>query len=116
MQLTGNLSRDYSNTAQAQSIEITQGGLTFQDSMNANSSATLGANAGENLFLGTDGIIEPQSRRRVDWFYSLSASYYYMINEHLKISLNYVYYRSYSTLAYAEFPRQQINLTLTSHW
>ena len=115
-QLTASLSRDYSNTAQAQNIEVTQAGLTYQDSINANSSGTLGANFGENRFLGEEGIIEPADKRRVDWFYSLSASYYYMINEHLKISLNYIYYRSYSTLAYAEFPRQQINLTLSSHW
>ena len=115
-QLTASLSRDYSNTAQAQNIEVTEAGLTYQDSINANSSGTLGANFGENRFLGVEGIIEPLGRRRVDWFYSLSASYYYMINEHLKFSLNYTYYRSYSTLAYAEFPRQQINLTLSSHW
>jgi hypothetical protein len=115
-QLTASLSRDYSNTAQAQNIEVTQAGLTYQDSINAKSSGSLGANFGENRFLGVEGIIEPLGRRRVDWFYSLSASYYYMINEHLKISLNYIYYRSYSTLAYAEFPRQQINLTLASHW
>lgn len=39
-----------------------------------------------------------------------------MLSEHLKINFNYIYYRSYSTLAYAEFPRQQINVTLSSHW
>jgi hypothetical protein len=116
VQLTGSLSRDYSNTAQAQNIEVSQAGLTFQDAVNASSNVTLGADIGENRFLGDAGIIEPLGQRRVDWFYSLSASYYYMISEHLKISLNYIYYRSYSTLAYAEFPRQQINLTLSSHW
>lgn len=116
LQLTGNLSRDFSTTAQAESIQVTSAGLTFQDSIAANKSATLGANFGENRFLGLDGIIEPQGIRRVDWFYSLSASYYYMLSEHLKINFNYIYYRSYSTLAYAEFPRQQINVTLSSHW
>jgi hypothetical protein len=115
MTLTGTVSRDYSTTATAQSIEDTNGALTFQDSLTAKASFTLIGSIGENRFLGDEGLL-PDEERRVDDFYALSAQYYYTLNQHLKVSVTYSYYRSYSTLAYAEFPRHQVFLSLTSHW
>jgi hypothetical protein len=116
MTLTANLSRDYSTTATAQSIESTSAGLVFQDSLTAKASTSLSGTVGENRYLGEEGLLEPSGERRVDDFYDLDAAYYYTFNQHLKISVNYGYYRSYSTLAYAEFPREQLDLTLSSHW
>jgi hypothetical protein len=116
MTLTANLSRDYSTDALAQSIEGTSAGLTFQDSLTAKASTTLSAGVGENKFIGNEGILESSGVRRVDTFFDLGAAYFYTISQHLKISISYSYYRSYSTLAYAEFPRDQTDLTLTSHW
>lgn len=115
MTLTAMLSRDYSTTATAQSIDDTTASLTFQDSLTAKASFTLIGSIGENRFLGEEGIL-PDGARRVDDFYALSAQYYYTLNQHLKFSLTYSYYRSYSTLAYAEFPRHQVFLSLISHW
>jgi len=109
------LSRDYSTTATAQSIDDTTASLTFQDSLTAKASFTLIGSIGENRFLGDEGLL-PDGERRVDDFYALSAQYYYTLNQHLKFSLTYSYYRSYSTLAYAEFPRHQVFLSLISHW
>jgi hypothetical protein len=116
MSLTANLSRDYSTTAEAQSIESTSAGLTFQDSFTAKASTTLSSAVGENKFLGNEGILEPSGKRRVDTFVDLSAAYFYTVNQHLKLSLSYSYYRSYSTLVFAEFPREQLDMTLSSHW
>jgi hypothetical protein len=115
MTLTAMLSRDYSTTATAQSIDDTTASLTFQDSLTAKASFTLIGSIGENRFLGHEGLL-PDGERRVDDFYALSAQYYYTLNQHLKFSLTYSYYRSYSTLAYAEFPRHQVFLSLISHW
>jgi hypothetical protein len=116
MNLTGNVSRDYSTTATAQSIESTSAGLTFQDSLTAKASTTLSAIVGENKFLGVEGLLEADGDRRVDTYVDFSAAYFYTVNQHLKVSISYSYYQSYSTLAYAEFPRHQIDLTLSSHW
>ena|ERR1700679_2300090 len=116
MTLTANLSRDFSTTAAAQSIETTNAGLIFQDSFTARASTTLMAGLGQNKFLGAEGILEPDGKRRVDDFIDLSAAYFYTVNQHLKLSVNYTYYRSWSTLAYAEFPRHQITMGLASHW
>jgi hypothetical protein len=116
MTLTANLSRDYSTTATAQSIESTSAGLIFQDSFTAKASTSLSGSVGENRFLGAEGLVVPGGESRVDTFWDLNAAYFYTVNQHIKLSLSYSYYRSYSTLAYAEFPREQTNMTLSSHW
>jgi hypothetical protein len=52
----------------------------------------------------------------VDTYFDLGAAYFYTVNQHLKASISYTYYRSYSTLAYADFPRDQLDFSLSSHW
>ncbi len=116
MTLTATLSRDFATTATALSIETTSAGLTFQDSFTAKASATLSALVGDTKFLGSQGILEPSGERRVDSFLSLNVAYFYTIDQHLKASLSYGYYLSHSTLAYADFPRSQLDMTLSSHW
>lgn len=116
MTLTANLSRDFSTTAEALSVEATSAGLTFQDSFTSKSSATLVGTVGENEFLGSSGLTAPDGGRRTDQFASLSAEYFYTLNQHLKLSISYTYYRNWSTVAYADFPRSQVDLTLASHW
>jgi hypothetical protein len=116
MTLSGTLSRDFSTTSTAQSIENTSAGLTFQDSFTANASATLGANVGQNKFLGVEGDVAPDNGRRVDSYLSFNAGYFYTLNQHLKLSVNYTYYRSYSTLSFAEFAREGLTLGASSHW
>jgi Putative beta-barrel porin 2 len=114
--LTGDLSRDYSTTALAQSIETTRTGLTLQDSFTSKASGTLSGAAGENSFLGVEGEIPPGDKHRKDEFVSLTGNYFYTINQHLKLSVNYTYYRSFSNLDFAEFTRNQLFFTATSHW
>jgi len=116
MTLTGTLSRDFTTIATGQSVNATSAGLTFQDSFTAKSSASLSGTVGQTQFLGAAGLLGPNGQRRVDTFYNLSAAYYYTINQHLKITLSYSYYASYSDLAYAEFPRHQVSLTVSTHW
>jgi Putative beta-barrel porin 2 len=116
MNLTANVSRDFSTDAEAQSIDATEAGLTFQDSFTSKASTTLMVSTGENRFLGADGLVAPGGRRRVDTYAEFSAAYFYTLNEHLKASINYVYYRNWSTLPFADFPRQEIILTLATHW
>ncbi len=116
MTLSSDLARDFSTTATGQSIDSTNLGLTFKDSFTTKFSATIEGSAGQCRFVGAEGLLTPGGTRRVDDFVSLGASCYYIINQHLKASLGYVFFRNWSTLAYAEFPRQQVNATLTSHW
>jgi hypothetical protein len=114
--VTGTLSRDYSTTALAQSIDSTSGSLTLQDSFTGKSSATLTGAAGENKFIGVEGEVGPKGVHRVDDFISMTVGYFYTVNQHLKLSINYTYYRSFSNLGFAEFSRNQVSFTATSHW
>jgi len=116
MTLTADLGRDFSTTANALSIDTTSAGLTFQDSFTSKSSTTLMATGGENKFLGDEGLTAPEDGRRIDYFVSLSAAYFYTVNQHLKLSVNYTYYRNWSTVAEADFPRSDVNFMMSSHW
>ncbi len=116
MTLNGSLSRNFSTIASGQSISATNAGLTFQDSFTSKASVTFSGSVGETRFLGIGGQLNKNGPHRIDDFYTLGASYFYTINQHLKVSISYSYYASYSNLAYAEFPRHQLNLTLSSHW
>jgi hypothetical protein len=113
---TADLARDFSTTANALSVDATSAGLTLQDSLTPKAVATLQGSAGENRFLGVEGLMAPNGSRRVDRFASLGSSYSYAFNQHLKVQVGYSYYRSLSNVAYAAFPRSQFNLTLYSHW
>ena len=116
MTLSSDISREFSTTAEALSIDTSRLGLTFQDSLTAKASLTLDAAVGENAFLGASGAVTPGGEQRVDRFLSLGGSYFYTLDKHLKAYVTYDYYRSWSTLPYAEFPRDQIDVGLTTHW
>jgi Putative beta-barrel porin 2 len=116
MTLTADISREFSTTAEALSIESSTLGLTFQDSLTAKASLTLAASGGENEFLGAEGDTAPGGKQRVDTFATLSASYFYTLNKHLKAYATYTYYRNWSTLPFADFPREEISAGLSSHW
>ena len=91
----------------------------FQDSFTANSSThAVGDQRGaERKFLGVEGIVEPGNKRRVDSYVSTSIGFFYTLNQHLKFNFNYTYYRSFSTLDFAEFARDGARASAPrSHW
>ena len=47
---------------------------------------------------------------------SFNVGYFYTFNQHLKFSINYTYYKSFSTLDLAEFSRDGLTLGVQSHW
>jgi Putative beta-barrel porin 2 len=116
MTLTGDISRDFATTAEAMSIDSTRAGLTFQDSFTAKASGTIDAAVGENQFLGVEGEISPGGRQRVDKFATVSASYFYTLNKHFKAYVTYTFYQNWSTLSFADFPRDEFSGGLSTHW
>lgn len=116
MTLTGDISRDFSTTAEALSIDSTRLGLTFQDSFTAKASGTIDAAVGQNEFLGDQGDTAPGGKQRVDTFFTLSASYFYTLNKHFKAYVTYTFYQNWSTLPFADFPRDQFDVGLNTHW
>jgi hypothetical protein len=116
MQSTIDVARDFQTTATTESVDSTSVGLTFQDATTSRSRVTLALNAGQNKFIGVQGRLSADGPQRVDTFESAGVSYFYNFNEHLRFVLSYMYYRNRSNLAYADFPRQQVNLTVNSRW
>jgi len=114
--LTVDLLKDFATTANGLSVDSTSGGLTLQDSLTSKAVATLDGSAGENKFLGVQGLMAPGNRQRSDRFVSVGGFYSYAFNQHLKVQVGYSYYHSWSNVAYAAFPREQLTLTLSSHW
>lgn len=114
--LTGDILRDFATTANALSVDSTSAGLTLQDSITSKAVATLDGSAGENKFLGVGGLMAPNDTARVDRFVSAGAYYSYAFDQHLKLQVGYSYYRSWSNVDYAAYPRAQYNATLSSHW
>jgi hypothetical protein len=116
MNLTGDISRDFSTTAEALSIDSTRLGLTFQDSFTAKASGTIDTAFGQNEFLGAEGDTAPGGKQRVDTFFTMSASYFYTLNKHFKAYVTYTFYQNWSTLPFADFPRDQFDVGLNTHW
>ena len=116
MTLTGDISRDFSTTAEALSLDSTRLGLTFQDSFTAKASGTIDTAVGQNAFLGQEGDTAPGGKQRVDSFFTISASYFYTLNKHFKAYVTYTFYQNWSTLPFAEFPRDQFDVGLNTHW
>jgi hypothetical protein len=116
MTLTTEVSRDFSTTAEALSIDSSRLDMTLQDSFTAKASGTIDAAGGENRFLGAEGDTAPGGKQRIDTFFTISASYFYTLNKHFKAYVTYTFYENWSTLPFADFPRNQIDVGLTTHW
>jgi hypothetical protein len=116
MTVSADISRNFSTTAEALSVEATVVGVTFRDSFTAKANMSLDLSGGQNAFLGAEGDTTPGGKQRVDTFATATASYYYAVNKHLKVFVTCTYYRNWSSLAFAEFPREEFEGGLSSHW
>lgn len=108
--VTGTVSRDFSTSATAQSI----------DTLNATARATYvftrrfevdgGVGYGRNLFLGK---ISPFRR---DDYFSWDVGARFSFNEHLRIGLNYNYLHNWSTLSFSDFERYGYSIDISSRF
>ena len=108
--VTGTVSRDFSTTATAQSI----------DTLNATARATYvftrrfevdgGVGYGRNLFLGK--IFPFRRDDNFSWDVGARLSF----NEHLRIGLNYNYLHNWSTLSFSDFERYGYSIDISSRF
>lgn len=120
---TGSLSKDFSTTATDASVDSTTASLDLQYAYSSHWSLNATASAGDSRFLGDAGrlvisfgpppILGPS---RHDNFASASASVGYSLNEHLKASASYTWFKNWSTSPFADFVRTGYNLNLSSRW
>jgi putative salt-induced outer membrane protein YdiY len=108
--LNGQLSRDYSVTATNASVDSLNGSLDLRYTMNPRISAYGSIGGGENRF------VSELTGNRVDTFLTASVGVNVAITAHIRSSLTYSYYRSWSTLDLGDFTRQSYSLNLSARF
>jgi hypothetical protein len=114
--LTGTVTKDFGVTATAISIDTLNAALTYTYSYSAKLSAFAGIGGGETDFLGDNGRVYPHGPQRRDLDFTWNVGLNFTLNQHFKATLSYDSIRNWSNLSIAEFPRELVNLTLTSRW
>ena len=108
--LTAQVAKDFSTSATNLNIDTLAFNLDGQYSLNSRIALFAGTGYGINKFLGGPGA----SRR--DTFFLWNAGATYTLNEHFKAGLTYGYFHNWSTLDYADFERNSLNLNLSSRF
>ena len=107
--VTGQLSRDFNTLATDTSVETTAGGLDAQFAMNAKVSLAAGIGGGHTRFLD-----EAADRRDTYGTYNVGVSY--TMNDHLKVSLTYLYFENWSSFWFSDYRRHSVSLNVSSRW
>lgn len=110
LNLSGQLSRDFSTIATGASVDSTAASLRAGYNATRKIEFTAGLAYGLNRFLGTP----PPSRR--DTFFSWDVGARYKMNEHLQVGATYTYFRNWSTFDFSDFDRQGIAVDISSRY
>jgi hypothetical protein len=110
LNVTGQLNKDFSTTATNISTDSLASSLKVSYAMNSKFTFGVGTGWGESDFLGQQG------GNRHDNSWNWDASVTYVINPHLNASLTYVSFQNWSTLAFADFTRRNVTLTLSARF
>lgn len=109
-------SKDFSTTATNVNVDVTTFSTDLQYVFNARWASHGGLAYSQTRFLGPNGIDVASGRHREDSMIQADAGLTYSANEHLKLSLNYLWSQNWSTTAYSDFIRTSWSLNLTSRW
>lgn len=107
---TGTLRKAFSTTATNATIDSLSANLGIHYSLTGRWSVFTDIGGGENDFLNG-----PLSGR-IDYYYTWDAGVNYNLNDHLKASLTYSYYQSWSNRALGNYSRDTITLNLSTRW
>lgn len=110
LNLSGQLSRDFSTIATGASVDSTTASLRASYSATRKIEFSTGVAYGQNRFLGTP----PPARR--DTFFSWDVGARYRMNEHLQVGVTYTYFRNWSTFDFSDFDRQGFSVDVSSRY
>ena len=119
---TASVGKDFSNTANDMTVDTTTASLDAQYALSSRWSLGATVSAGDSKFLGEAGrrLVSlgppPVYVERHDNFLSASASVGYSLNQHLKVSASYAWFKNWSTESIADFVRSSYNLNIASRW
>lgn len=121
--LGGSLAKDFSTTATDSIVDSTNASLSLQYAYSSRWNVSTGIDYGDSRFLGVGGreiislgpppVLGPE---RHDNFLSWDASLHYSMNEHLKASLSYSWFRNWSNLTLAGFDRASWSFSASTRW
>jgi hypothetical protein len=110
LNLSGQLSRDFSTIATGASVDSLAASLRAGYAATRKIEFTTGVAYGRNRFLGT-----PPPERR-DTFFSWDLGARYKMNEHLQVGATYTYFRNWSTFDFSDFDRQGFSVDVSSRY
>lgn len=110
LNLSGQLSRDFSTIATGASVDSTSASLRAGYNATRKIELSAGVTYGQNRFLGTP----PPARR--DTFFSWEAGARYKLNEHLQVGATYTYFRNWSMFDFSDFDRQGFSVDVSSRY
>jgi opacity protein-like surface antigen len=108
--LTGTLARDFSTLATDIGVDATTASLDASYAFTARYLGFGGVGVGHSRFLGAQG------GGRRDTYFTYNAGVAYTLNDHLKVTLTYLYFENWSSLAFSDYDRHTISLNLSSRW
>lgn len=121
--LSGQLSKDYSTTATDTSVDNTTASIDAAYAYSTHWNVSAGAAWGDSRFLGEKGriILAPGppvelGRNRHDNYASWNVGLNYSLNEHFKASLTYSWFQNWSTVPFADFERNNWGASFSSRW
>lgn len=110
LNLSIQLSRDFSTIATGASVDSTTASLRASYAATRKIELSSGVAYGQNRFLGSP----PPARR--DTFFSWDAGARYKLNEHLQVGATYSYFRNWSTFDFSDFDRQGFAVDVSSRY
>ncbi len=121
--LNGSIAKDFATTATDAVVDTTTATLALQYAYSSHWNLTTGVDFGDTKFLGDGGrvVLLPGpppvlGAHRHDNFLSWDASVGYSLNEHLKTSLTYSWFKNWSTLSFADFVRSSWSFSASTRW
>lgn len=130
--ITGTIAKDFSTTATDTFVDSLTFSADFQYAFTSRWGFLSSLSYGDSRFLGDGGrivlppevdeegnIVGPSPRlgaARHDYFLSFNAALNYSMNEHLKVSVGYTWFKNWSNLSFASFIRTGYNLSASTRW
>jgi hypothetical protein len=108
--LSGSISKDFSTTATDASVDTLSTSLDGQYALSSRIGFNVSTGLGRTSFL--DNLGPP----REDTYLTGGAGASYSFSEHLKLSLNYSWFKNWSSLSFADFVRSSWSFSASSHW
>lgn len=123
MNITGTLAKDFSTTATDSFVDTLTASADTQYAYSSKWSASTGITYGDSRFLGESGRVIISlgpplelGPERHDSYLTWNASLNYSMNEHLKVSVVYNWFKNWSTSSFADFVRTGYSLNVSSRW